>query len=130
MLTDEQVAALGGGAKAFPVVVTVNGRDVALRLARMGGENLVGLSKAKRAEAGIEVGDVVAVAIALDRAERVVDVPPALAEALAADPAAAQAFERLSPSRRKEHARAVAEAKKDETRAARVARIVEQLTSD
>ena len=38
ILTDEQAAAVGGGAKAFPVLLTVRGQQVSLRLARMGGE--------------------------------------------------------------------------------------------
>ncbi len=55
VLDDEQVAALGGGRKTFPVRVAVNGTALSLRLARMGGENLIGLSKAVRAEAGVEI---------------------------------------------------------------------------
>lgn len=49
ILTDEQVATLGGGRKTFPVTVTVtvNGVGLPLRLARMGGENMIGLAKAK-----------------------------------------------------------------------------------
>lgn len=52
ILTDEQVATLGGGRKTFPVTVTVtvNGVGLPLRLARMGGENMIGLAKAKRDE--------------------------------------------------------------------------------
>lgn len=50
ILTDEQVATLGGGRKKFPVTVTVNGVGLPLRLARMGGENMIGPAKAKRDE--------------------------------------------------------------------------------
>lgn len=65
--------------------------------------------------------------IRLDTAERVVEVPPALAAALDADPAVRAAFDALSPSARKEHARAVAEAKQEATRERRIAKIVESL---
>jgi hypothetical protein len=41
VLSDEQVAAVGGGRRAFPVRVTVNGVTLPLRLARMGAENLI-----------------------------------------------------------------------------------------
>lgn len=129
ILSDEQVALIGEGKRSFPVTVRVHGRDVALRLSRMGEENMIGLSKAKRAEAGIEIGESVAVEIWRDTAERVVEVPPELAAALAGDPIAAAAFERLPYSHRKEHARAVAEAKREETRARRVAAVIEQLTN-
>jgi len=54
-------------------------------------------------------------------------VPDDLAAALAADEAARQVFERLPPSHRAEHVRAVEEAKKPETRARRIARALEML---
>uniref|UniRef100_UPI003D8D577E YdeI/OmpD-associated family protein n=1 Tax=Gordonia sp. B7-2 TaxID=3420932 RepID=UPI003D8D577E len=130
ILTDEQAAALGGGSKAFPVTITIAGTSRAARLARMGGENMVGLSKAARTELGVEIGEKVDVTITFDDAPREVDVPPALAEALATDPALGAAFDRLSYTKRKEHARSVADAKKDETRARRVAAVVASLTAD
>jgi uncharacterized protein YdeI (YjbR/CyaY-like superfamily) len=54
-------------------------------------------------------------------------VPEALAKALAADDAARAAFERLAYTHRKEYARWVAEAKRDETRERRVAKTIEEL---
>lgn len=126
LLTDEQVASFGAG-KAFPVAVTLGGRTARLRLARMGGENMIGLSKAARADLGVEIDQEVDAVIRLDTAERVVEVPPALAAALDADPAVRAAFDALSPSARKEHARAVAEAKQEATRERRIAKIVESL---
>ncbi len=127
VLSDDQVADLGGGAKAFPVSVTVGGVTLALRVARMGGENLVGLSKAAREQAGVQIGASYDVTIATDTGERPVEVPDDLAVALAAEPGAVAAYEALSPSRRKELVRRVVEAKRAETRAARVAAAVEQL---
>jgi uncharacterized protein YdeI (YjbR/CyaY-like superfamily) len=127
LLTDEQVVMVGGGKKAFPVRVTVNGTSLSLRLARMGGQNMIGLSKASRAEAGVEIGSSYSVEIALDEAERVVEVPADLEAALAADPAARTAFEALSSTHRKEFARWVEEAKKDETRVQRIATTVEMV---
>ncbi len=51
VLSDEQVAALGGGAKTFAVSVTVGSAEpFAGRVARMGGENLIGLNKAVRTD--------------------------------------------------------------------------------
>lgn len=47
--------------------------------------------------------------------------PPALAAALRAHPAAAATFEKFSPSRRREYIEWIAEAKREETRARRVA---------
>lgn len=126
LLSDEQVASLGGG-KAFPVVVTIGGHTARLRLARMGGENMIGFSKAARAELGLEIGQEIDAVIRVDAAERTVEVPPALAEALDTDPALRSAFDALTYSVRKEHARTVAEAKQDATRDRRIAKIVESL---
>ncbi|GAA0221363.1 YdeI/OmpD-associated family protein [Cryptosporangium japonicum] len=127
VLTDEQAAALGDGKKAFPVTVTVNGVTLALRLARMGGENMIGLAKAARAQAGVELGETYDVTISADAGERTVEVPADLAAALAADPAAGAAFTGLAYSHRKEFVRWVTEAKREATRADRVGKTVEMV---
>ena len=126
VLTDEQVAELGAG-KAFPVVVDFGDRSIRLRLARMAGQNMIGFSKASRVEAGVEIGDHIDVTIRVDTDERVVDLPPQLAEALDADPAARAAFDDLAPSKRKEMARQIAEAKQDETRQRRLEKVLATL---
>lgn len=126
ILSDEQVASFGAG-KTFPVAVTIGGRTARLRLARMGGQNMIGFSKAVRADLGVEIDQEVDAVIRVDAAEREVDIPPALAAALDADPALRGAFDALSYSVRKEHARSVAEAKQDATRDRRVEKVVETL---
>lgn len=126
VLTDEQVASFGAG-RAFPVVVTIGTHTARLRLSRMGGRNLIGLSKASRAELGVEIGDEVDAVIRLDAGERTIDEPAALTTALDADPALRTAFDALNFSTRKEHARSVAEAKQEATRDRRIAKIVEVL---
>lgn len=124
-LTDTQVDELGGGRRAA-VVVTVAGRSARLRLARMGGANLIGLSKAARAELGVEIGDDVDVQVTLDTAERDVEVPDALASALD-DTGLRPAFDAWSYSRRKEAARRVNDAKKPETAMRRVDALIAEL---
>jgi hypothetical protein len=126
-LTDAQVAELGGGKRAA-VIIGIGGRTARGRLAVMDGRNVIGLSKAVRAELGVEIGDEVDVTIELDTAERTVDVPADLAAALDAAPQARAAFEALSYSRRKELARGVAEAKRPETRDRRIASAIAELT--
>ncbi|MDN3311185.1 YdeI/OmpD-associated family protein [Microbacterium oryzae] len=126
LLDDEQVAALGS-AKNPPVVVTVGGRSARLRIARMGGRNMLGLSKAARAELDIEIGDEVDVEIDLDTAKREVEVPEVLAVALTADPTARAAYEALSYTRQKEIARSIAEAKQDATRDRRLEKALADL---
>ena len=127
VLEEDQVQQVGEGAKRFPVVATVNGYTWRTTITRMGGEFLLGLSKAVREAAGAEVGDPADVALELDTAPREVDVPEPLASALAKDPQAKAAFDALSFTHRKEYARAVAEAKREETRDRRVAQTLEKL---
>src|SRR5690606_2333737 len=95
VLDDEQVVQLSV-AKTFPVVVTIGERAGRLRLARMGGRNLIGFSKAVRGEMGVDLGEEIDVVISADTAERTVEIPGALAAALASDPAASAAFDALS----------------------------------
>jgi len=126
VLSDEQVDSFGAG-KVFPVAVTIGGRTARLRLARMGGENMIGFTKAVRADLGLEIGQEIDAVIRVDSAERTVDVPTELAAALDAEPALRAAFDALSYSARKEHARMVADAKQVATRERRIAKIVETL---
>ena len=127
VLSDEQVATVGEGAKRFPVVATVNGHTWRTSVVRMGGEFLLGLNREVREGARAEAGDSVDLELELDTKPREVELPPALAAALAADSEALAAFEQLSYTHRKEHARWVAEAKRDETRERRVAKTLDRL---
>ncbi len=112
----------------FPVRATFNGIPYTGSTMPMGdGTFCVGILKSIRREAGVDVGDTVAVVLERDTAEREVDVPAELAAALAASPAAAARFDALSFTHRREQARYVAEAKKAETRRQRAARTVERL---
>ena len=127
VLDDAQVAEIGEGAKRFPVVATVNGYTWRTTVARMGGEFLVGLSREVRNGAGVNAGDDVDVILELDTEPRDVDVPPALAAALNGDEEARAAFEKMAFTHRKEYARWVAEAKREETRDRRAQQAVEMI---
>ena len=127
VLDDEQVAAVGEGAKRFPVRATINGFTWRTTVTRMRGEFLLGLSREVRAGAGVEAGDVVEVGLELDEDQREVDVPAALAEALARDASAKSAFDGLAYTHRKEYARWITDAKRDETRQKRVSQAIQML---
>jgi len=126
ILTDEQVAVLADRRNP-PVTVTIGEVSARLRVARMGGANMIGLSKAARAQLGVEIGQQVEVVIAPDVAERTVELPAEFAAALEADPRAKEAFERLSYTARNEAARSIAEARKPETRERRLTAVLEGL---
>lgn len=123
----EAIAALGGKKKP-PVIVTVNGFSYRSTVAAYGDVYLLPLSQERRAAAGVAAGDVVEVTLELDTEPRTVEVPDELAAALAAKSGARAAFDALAYSTRKEHARQVVEAKAQETRERRIAKIVAQLS--
>ena len=127
-LTEQQATELST-AKTPPVLVTIGDASARLRVTRMGGPACIGLSKAARAQLGVEIGDVVEVSVSLDAAERTVELPPLLARALASDAAAAATFEALSYTRRKEMARSIAEAKQEATRQRRLAAALSELAA-
>jgi Bacteriocin-protection, YdeI or OmpD-Associated/Domain of unknown function (DUF1905) len=127
VLDDEQVAIVGEGAKRFPARAKVNGVTLRTTVTKMRGEYLFGLSRDARRKANIEAGDTVTITLELDTEPRTVDVPEALATALAADAEARAAFDALAYTHRKEFARWVSEAKREQTRDTRVTRALQML---
>jgi hypothetical protein len=126
-LPAEVLARLGGGTR-LRVRGTLNG--VGFRSSTMptgGGAACLGVHRATREAAGAAFGDTVVVEVEVDDAPREAELPAALAGALASEPALQAAFEGLTPSRRRELASSVAEARREDTRARRVVRIIEQL---
>jgi hypothetical protein len=122
------IEALGAG-KRPKVAVTVNGYTYRSTVAVMGGRYLVGVAAEHREAAGLKAGEQITVTLELDTAPRVVEVPDDLAAALKKAKLTA-AFDKLSYSHRKEHVRAINEAKAAETRQRRIARCVEMLKAD
>lgn len=130
VVPEEVIASLGRG-KRVPVAVTVTGGAAPYSFtsttAVMGGKHLISFSKAHRDASGLAAGDPITVELEVDDAPRTVEVPPALAEALAARPGAEAAFAALAPSKQKAHALSVADAKTDATRDRRVAKVIDSL---
>ena len=79
------------------------------------------MRRGHREAANVKLGDPLRVTLELDTAPRTVKVPPALAAALKKNKKAAAAWAKLSYTHKKEHADAIADAKKPETRERRVA---------
>ncbi|GLZ36869.1 hypothetical protein Acsp05_04940 [Actinokineospora sp. NBRC 105648] len=125
----EVVAALGPK-KRVPVTITVGGHTYRTTVAPYGGDFMVPLSAENRTAAGVAAGDEVEVDIELDTAPRVVEVPEDLATALAAEPAARAAFEKLSYSHQRAHVLPIESAKAPETRQRRVAKTISTLLGD
>ena len=108
-----------------PVVGTADGVELTATLVPVGGgRHRLFLNGAVRGAIGKGAGDSVEIRIWLDRSDRTPETPPDLREALAEDRASA-AWEALAPSRRKECLVWLADAKRGQTRAARIGRIVQ-----
>jgi hypothetical protein len=123
------VEALGDG-KRPRVTVTLNGHSWSTRIAIMRGRHLVGLSNAHRAATGVVVGEHVDVEVELDTEPVTVEEPADLASALATDRLARAAYDRLTSNRRKQHVRMIEDAKRPETRARRINKLMDQLRQD
>ncbi len=120
------VQALGSGKKPR-VVVTIGPHTYRSTVAVYDGVPMLPLSAENRTAAGVRSGEIVEVGLTLDTAERSVDVPPDPAAALAERPGAQASFDALSYSRRRAHVLAVEGAKAADTRARRVARVVDDV---
>jgi hypothetical protein len=124
VVPDSVIAELGAGKRPL-VTVTIDGRySFDYTIAVMGGRNMIGFSAAHRTASGLAGGDEVEISLQLKMEPREVDMPPELTAALTADPVAAAAFEKLSYTFRKEHARAISEAKAEETKQRRLEKIM------
>jgi bifunctional DNA-binding transcriptional regulator/antitoxin component of YhaV-PrlF toxin-antitoxin module len=122
----EVVTSLGSSKKPA-VRVTINGYTYRSTVATVSGEFMVGVSAEVREKAGVAPGDEVEVEIELDTAPREVTVPPDVAEALDADPAARRFFDSLSYSNKRRVVLSIEEAKTPETRQRRIAKAVSNL---
>ncbi|NQX33412.1 YdeI/OmpD-associated family protein [Herbiconiux sp. VKM Ac-2851] len=122
------VTALDRG-KRIPVVVTIGGHSYRSSIVFYTGQYLIALSAENRAAAGVAAGDTVVVGVELDEAPREVELPDALAAALAGDADAAAAFAALSYTNKKRIATSIVDAKTDATRERRLAKALEELVS-
>lgn len=123
---DEIVDGLGAG-KRPPVVVTINGQSYRSSIAVMGGKYMVGVSSANRELTGAAAGDTVDVGLELDTEPRVIEVPEDLAAALDSEPDAKAFYATLNYSSQRRYVEPIGEAKTEETRARRIAKVVSDL---
>jgi len=124
------VQAVFGSKGRVPVSGTINGFSFRTSVVPEGdGTHYMVVNKALQAGAGAKRGDVVTVVMERDLGERVVAVPPELADALRTARAARETFASLSFSHRKEYSDWIGSAKKPETRLARAQKAVAMLTS-
>jgi hypothetical protein len=116
------------GQKRVKIKSTIDGEPYRGSLVRMGGpSHVLGVLKALREKLDKTYGDEVTVVVEEDTEPRTVTIPPDLKRALKADPEAAAFFEELAYSHRREYVGWITEAKREETRHARVVKAVAML---
>ena len=126
VLSDDEVAQLGGGKRAA-VVVRIADRSARLRIAVMGGLNVIGLSKANRGLLGVDIGQAVDAEVTQDDGPRTVAVPEDLQAALEREPILKSRFDGLAFTHRREYVEWVEQAKRPETRQRRIAGTLDRL---
>lgn len=113
------------GTKArVPVRGTINGFPFRSSLCNMGGGHMMVVNKSMRTGAKCKAGDVVDILLQRDRDDRVVDVPEYLTQLIDTDKKAKATWDSLSFTHKKEWVRAIEEAKKEETRQARIQKMM------
>jgi hypothetical protein len=116
------------GSKKPKVKALIEGVPYRGTLVRMGTEHhLLIILKEIREKIGKTFGDEVKITVELDTEPRVVEIPPELAKAFKKEKAADAYFNSLPYSHKREYVGFITEAKKEETRARRVAQTIEML---
>lgn len=124
---EEVIAKLGAGKRPL-VRVTINHYTYRSAVAVMGGNYMISFNPEHRKASGVQGGDETEVTLELDLEPRTVEIPKDLEDALI-HANALDAFEKSAPSMKKEYVRQVEEAKTQETRERRIAKIVEKLSA-
>ena len=121
-IPNEVVESFGKG-KKFPVIVTINGYSYKNTVASYEGKYAIGVSVENREKANVKVGDKVEINIEYDDIPRTVVVPEDMQKVLDSNSKAKGVFNNLAYSHRKEYVRWIEDAKKEETKVARLEKL-------
>jgi hypothetical protein len=124
---EEIIEKLGSGKRPL-VRVTIKKYTYRSAVAVMASKYMISFSSEHRKAAGVQGGDETDVILELDLEPRTVEIPKDLKDALI-KASALDVFENSAPSMKKEYVRQVEEAKAQETRERRIAKIVEKLSA-
>ncbi len=129
LLTQDQVDALRGepGRGRVPLAITFKGSTFRTSVSVYRGAWMIGVNAQMR-DGGLTPSDSYACDVTMDVAERVVDVPEDLRLAIE-NAGLTKRWDALAYTHRKEHVRAVKEAKKAQTRDRRIAKVIDSLSS-
>ena len=112
-----------------PVRGTINRHPYRGTIFPMGGKFIFVVNKELRAAANVKGGDTVSMTMERDDEPRIITPPADLARALRANRAARLAWDKLSYTHKKEHARAVEDAKRPATRVRRIEKAIADLAA-
>lgn len=116
------------GKKRVKVKVLIEGVPYRGSLVRMGGEcHILGILKDIREKIGKTIGDEIEITLEEDTEPREVEVPPDLLSALQGDSETFKLFQGLSYTHQKEYIQWIEEARRAETRAARIEQTLQML---
>jgi len=116
------------GSKRPKVKALIEGVPYRGTLVRMGSEHhLLIILKGIREQVGKTFGDEVKIIVEADTEPRAVEIPAELMKELKKDKDARALFDKLAYTHRKEYVRWIEEAKREETRAARVVKTIDML---
>lgn len=115
------------GAKRVKVVATFDDTEYRGSIVSMGGCYLIGMTQQIRKEINKNFGDSVFVTITKDEAERIVEMPQDFEELLKENETARDFYNSLSYSNQKKYVKWVADAKRAETRIARINKAIAML---
>ncbi|MCC7187322.1 MAG: DUF1905 domain-containing protein [Anaerolineales bacterium] len=116
------------GAKKPKVKAMIEGVPYRGILSRMGTEcHLLIILKGIREQIGKTIGDEVKITVELDTEPRVIEVPKDLMKELKKHKEAKAFFDKLSYTHQREYVTWIVEAKKEETRANRIVKMIEML---
>jgi len=119
------------GSKRPKVKAMIEGIPYRGILARMGSEcHLLLILKEIREQIGKTFGDEIKITVEADTEPRVVEIPKDLLAELKKDKTAMEFFSGLSFTHQKEYVKWIEEAKKEETRARRIAKTIEMLKKE
>ena len=124
---EDVIAGLNAG-KRVPVKVTINGHTFATSIAPYNGTYLIPVSADIRAQAKVAAGDTLKIDVVVDTGERKVAVPVDLAAAFKKNATARAFFQTLSFSNQRAYVDWIEQAKKPETRTARLDKTMQSLT--
>lgn len=126
-VAEELLEKLGGGKKPL-VKVTLNNYTYRSAVGKMGDRFLVSLSAENRKNANVKGGDTIEINIELDKEPRIVELPPDFERVLNKNKSAKEAFEKLSPGKKKAIVFSITDAKTEETKQKRIEKALVSLT--